>query len=304
VGWGEVINGGFGMVMDGSSDAALRAASMLHWDVCNGVTRRAWAGNDNGIMTAGKEMLRTPTLNVTMPTIADEFLLNRVAGIAQRHTPLDLLLTNCRVATMAEDTADYGLLEGVCIGVRDGCISFIGKRVDLPASEEPNFENERDMKSALVTPGLIDCHTHVVYGGDRSSEWQMRLNGATYEEVAQAAGGITNTVTATRASSVEALVEAARLRVQAMLKEGVTTLEIKSGYGLELDAERRMLQARTYTHSHSNTHTHTHTHTHIIQAADAICHEFNVSTVKTFLGTATTQPHTPSHARTFSHLVL
>lgn len=255
-GWGEVINGGFGMLLDGSSDCARRADNMLHWDVCNGVTRRSWAGNQNAIETAQSEMKRNSELLVTMPVAADDALLDGLRGTTadtggaetgEEDGGFDLLLTNCRVATMSEsqctDTNPFGVIEEASIGIRQGLIDYVGTSANLSPERAAGAKRTQDMGGALVTPGLIDCHTHVVYGGDRCGEWAMKLNGATYEEVAKAGGGINNTVSDTRACSVDDLVKSAMPRVSALLSEGVTTLEIKSGYGLELESERRMLQA-------------------------------------------------------------
>lgn len=136
--------------------------------------------------------------------------------------------------------APYGLVEKAAIVVQDGRIAWIGPQADLPSgvrSETPVAFGGR-----LVTPGLIDCHTHVVHGGNRAREFEMRLQGASYEEVARAGGGIVSTVTATREASEEMLLKEALRRVDALIAEGVTTIEIKSGYGLDIDTELRMLR--------------------------------------------------------------
>ena len=147
----------------------------------------------------------------------------------------DLLLSNVHLATMDNG---YGLLHDAALAIKDGRIAWIGARSDAPPAAR-----ERDCGGAWLTPGLIDCHTHIVHGGNRSDEWEARLNGATYEEIARQGGGIMATVRATRALDIDALVAASLPRVKALLAEGVTTLEIKSGYGLALDAEERMLIA-------------------------------------------------------------
>ena len=146
------------------------------------------------------------------------------------------LFVNCRAATMAAG-APYGLIEDAAILTEAGVIRWIGPRVDAPTAPE------QDLGGRLVTPALIDCHTHVVHGGHRAAEFEQRLNGASYEEVARAGGGIISTVNATRAASVEDLVATALPRLDAMLAEGISTVEIKSGYGLDLDCELRMLRA-------------------------------------------------------------
>ena len=222
----------------------------------------------------------------------------------------DVLLHNCRVATLCANGSKFGALLGgapdCMVGVRAGRIAFVGAAdaavilaateaaaaaeaeailisssaasgaaVILDATEaaaaaatgaaaaeaEAIFSNGflnhsssaaagaaattvvHDLAGRWVTPALIDCHTHIVYGGDRCGEWELKLGGASYEEVAQAGGGIVNTVDGTRAASVEELVDGARPRVEALLREGVTTLEVKSGYGLDEATERRQLQA-------------------------------------------------------------
>lgn len=147
----------------------------------------------------------------------------------------DLLLSNVHLATMDNG---YGLLHDAALAIKDGRIAWIGARSDAPPAAR-----EHDCGGAWLTPGLIDCHTHIVHGGNRSDEWEARLNGATYEDIARQGGGIMATVRATRALDIDALVAASLPRVKALIAEGVTTLEIKSGYGLALDAEERMLRA-------------------------------------------------------------
>lgn len=147
----------------------------------------------------------------------------------------DLLLSNVHLATMDNG---YGVLHDAALAIKDGRIAWIGARRDAPPAAR-----EYDCGGAWLTPGLIDCHTHIVHGGNRSDEWEARLNGVTYEDIARQGGGIMATVRATRALDIDALVAASLPRVKALLAEGVTTLEIKSGYGLVLDAEERMLRA-------------------------------------------------------------
>jgi len=151
------------------------------------------------------------------------------------------LLTNARLATLAATGTPYGLIEDGALAIDGGRIAWVGKRTDLPAP----FDQipVEDLGGRLITPGLIDCHTHVVFGGNRAKEFEMRLEGASYEEVARAGGGIVSTVKATRAASEDELLDAALPRVDALIAEGVTTLEIKSGYGLDIDTELRMLRA-------------------------------------------------------------
>ncbi|MFX0544316.1 imidazolonepropionase [Roseovarius sp. S1116L3] len=151
------------------------------------------------------------------------------------------LYVDLTAATMTETGAPYGLIEDAAIVTRDAQIVWAGPRADLPDAH--SGAREVSLDGRLVTPGLIDCHTHIVHGGDRAAEFEMRLNGASYEEVARAGGGIVSTVEATRAADEDALLASALPRVDALLAEGVTVLEVKSGYGLDLETELRMLRA-------------------------------------------------------------
>ena len=153
----------------------------------------------------------------------------------------DQLLQNVRLATMAAGDAPYGLIGSAAIAIMNGDVAWAGPRKDVP--EEFAGLAASDLEGRLVTPGLIDCHTHVVHGGNRAAEFEMRLRGASYEEIARAGGGILSTVTATRAASEDALTKSALPRVDAMLAEGVTVIEIKSGYGLDAQSELKMLRA-------------------------------------------------------------
>ena len=150
------------------------------------------------------------------------------------------LLTNLRIATMAEGADPYGLIENGAIVTESGRIIWVGAARDLPARFRDR--EARDMAGRLVTPALIDCHTHIVFHGNRAQEFEMRLNGASYEEVARAGGGIVSTVRATRAASEAELLADALPRVDALISEGVALIEIKSGYGLERETELRMLR--------------------------------------------------------------
>lgn len=151
----------------------------------------------------------------------------------------DLLFTNVNLATMVPTAADgYGEMLDAALSVKDGRIAWIGARRDAPPAAA-----QHDCGGAWMTPGLVDCHTHVVHAGNRSNEWEARLNGASYEDIARQGGGIMSTVRATREADVEALLAQSLPRVARLLSEGVTTLEIKSGYGLALEAEARMLRA-------------------------------------------------------------
>jgi imidazolonepropionase len=152
---------------------------------------------------------------------------------------VDRLFTGGRLATMVAGVAPYGAIEDGVVAASDGRIAWVG-----PAAEAPAFEAAETvaLDGRWVTPGLVDCHTHLVYGGDRAREFELRLQGATYEEIARAGGGILSTVTATRAASEADLLAGALPRLDALLAEGVTTLEVKSGYGLEPETELRQLR--------------------------------------------------------------
>ncbi|WP_425409177.1 imidazolonepropionase [Hyphococcus sp.] len=154
----------------------------------------------------------------------------------------DTLLMNACLATL-KGGAPYGLISEGAVGIADENIVFAGPARDLPGQPDALARNVIDLDGALVTPGLIDCHTHLVYAGDRAREFEARLVGKSYEEIAREGGGILSTVNATRAASEDALVEAALPRLDALLAEGVTTIEIKSGYGLDTQTELKMLRA-------------------------------------------------------------
>ncbi|HDS1818358.1 TPA: imidazolonepropionase [Pseudomonas putida] len=147
------------------------------------------------------------------------------------------LWQHCHVATMVDGR--YSIIEDAAIVTRGGLIEWIGPRSELRSVEA---DRTVDLGNAWVTPGLIDCHTHAVFGGNRSGEFEQRLQGVSYAEIAAQGGGIASTVRATRAASEDELFASARQRVQALMRDGVTTLEVKSGYGLDLANERKMLR--------------------------------------------------------------
>ena len=152
----------------------------------------------------------------------------------------DLLLTDARIATMRAGVPDpYGAIDGGALAIRDGKIAWVGPRPGLPAHRTAEV---RSLEGRWITPALIDCHTHLVFGGDRGTEFEARLGGASYEELAATGGGIMATVRATRAASAEELFRSALGRLEALAGEGAATVEIKSGYGLDLDTEIRMLE--------------------------------------------------------------
>ncbi|CAM3501868.1 imidazolonepropionase [Thalassospira profundimaris] len=160
-----------------------------------------------------------------------------------------MLLRNAKIVTI-EDQDSYGLIECGAIAIKDGLIDWVGADEAIPAAylDAPT----RDLEGRLITPALIDCHTHVVHGGDRAVEFEMRLKGASYEEVARAGGGIVSTVKATREASIEDLLTSALPRVDALLAEGVSVIEVKSGYGLDRETELNMLRAARMISAHRN----------------------------------------------------
>lgn len=152
----------------------------------------------------------------------------------------DRLWRGATLATLSPQLAGVGLIERGALGVVAGRIMFAGPLSELPA--DACAKEEIELYGRLVTPGLIDCHTHIVFGGERSAEFGMRLAGADYQSIARAGGGILATVRATRAATDEVLLAEASERVHALMAEGVTTMEIKSGYGLDVPHELRMLR--------------------------------------------------------------
>src|SRR5258708_11935331 len=152
----------------------------------------------------------------------------------------DRIWKGARLATMAEGKPGLGIVEQGMIAARGGRMVYAGPEIDAPACEASDIV---DCAGRWITPGLVDCHTHIVYGGNRAHEFELRLSGASYEEIARAGGGIVSTMKARRSASEEALVASALPRVDALIAEGVTTMEIKSGYGLERDSELKSLRA-------------------------------------------------------------
>ncbi len=161
---------------------------------------------------------------------------------------IDLLIRRVHLATMqtglhsdgqVAEPDGLGLIENGALAIAGGKICWLGKEEHLPMA---SITREIDGEGAWVTPGLIDCHTHLVYAGNRASEFEMRLHGASYESIARSGGGILSTVAATRAATEAELLTQSQLRLNALLADGVTTVEVKSGYGLSTDAERKMLR--------------------------------------------------------------
>ena len=163
------------------------------------------------------------------------------------------LWTHARVATLAADAAQaYGLIDAAALVVDGDRLLWVGPASQLPTDLRERCNVVHDAGGALITPGLIDCHTHLVYGGDRAQEFELRLQGTSYEDIARAGGGIASTVRATRAASALELEQSSAKRLKALMNEGVTTIEIKSGYGLALEHERKTLGvARALGHTHA-----------------------------------------------------
>lgn len=148
------------------------------------------------------------------------------------------LWRHCHAVTLAG--GKYAIVDDAAVIIEAGRIAWIGPETKLPNAIA--FDEERDLGGRWLTPGLIDCHTHLVFGGDRSNEFEQRLEGVSYSDIARQGGGIVSSVRATRAASFDQLLASAEGRAKVLLREGVTTLEIKSGYGLDVDSERKMLQ--------------------------------------------------------------
>lgn len=179
----------------------------------------------------------------------------------------DTLWYNAQLATMTDGERPFGLHENAAIALTGGRIVWIGKTSEIPPAAFESCPSKHDCEGQLVTPGLIDCHTHLIYAGHRADEFEQRLHGASYEEIAKRGGGIVSTVSATRAATMEELIRQASPRLQGLLDEGVTTIEIKSGYGLNVADELKMLRA-----------------------ARALGEIFPVDVVTTFLGAHTVPP--------------
>lgn len=158
----------------------------------------------------------------------------------------DLLLTDANIATMSADAAPYGVLEDAALAIRDGRIAWLGR-----SSEAQPASKTLSLGGSWLSPALIDCHTHLVFAGNRAAEFEQRLGGATYEEIARSGGGIMSTVNATRAADTDAIFEQSLQRLNALQREGVATVEIKSGYGLDPEHEAKLLRVARSLHDNS-----------------------------------------------------
>jgi len=158
----------------------------------------------------------------------------------------DLLIRNVHIASMQDNGQPYGLIENACVAIKDGLISHIG------SSQDENVRASAEFNGAgqWLLPGLIDCHTHLVFGGNRALEFEMRQQGKSYADIARQGGGIQSTVNATRAASSESLLQGALKRAARLVDEGVTTIEVKSGYGLDTDTEIKMLETAKEIEKH------------------------------------------------------
>ncbi|MBZ9918338.1 MULTISPECIES: imidazolonepropionase [unclassified Mesorhizobium] len=165
-----------------------------------------------------------------------------MAGESRGRAAAVRIWRNARLATFAEGAAGQGVVEKGAVAARDGTIVYAGAEADIPAAFEQRAEIV-DCEGRWITPGLIDCHTHLVHAGDRANEFEMRLAGATYEEVARAGGGIVSSVRALRGAGEDELVAQTLPRLDALIAEGATTVEVKSGYGLDLENEKKSLRA-------------------------------------------------------------
>jgi imidazolonepropionase len=192
-------------------------------------------------------------------------------------TMFDTIWLDARLATLAPGRPGLGVIERGWVAAKDGRIAFAGAMADLPTGWDAKQRIPLD--GCWITPGLIDCHTHLVYAGDRAHEFELRLAGASYEEIARAGGGIVSTVKATRAASEDTLVAQSLPRLDALMAEGVTTIEIKSGYGLDSDTETRMLRA-----------------------ARRLGRERDIDVVTTFLGAHAMPPESNDKGRYIDHV--
>src|SRR3954447_10711969 len=169
-------------------------------------------------------------------------IMTSAAARPGEDAPRAVVWRNARLATMAVGVPGLGIVEHGALAIRNGRILYAGPEADLPGAATAGAEII-DADGRWITPGLIDCHTHLVYAGDRAHEFELRLAGASYEEIARAGGGIVSSVAAVRAADEDRLVRETLPRLDALLAEGVTTVEVKSGYGLDLASERKTLRA-------------------------------------------------------------
>ncbi|MDV2860075.1 imidazolonepropionase [Psychrobacter sp. CAM01] len=188
-------------------------------------------------------------INDSILTSFDHLIINANLATFSAQYGFDIYSENQSANQSANQSNDqnkstpYGQLENAAIGIKDGKIAWVGTHEQIkPHLTHYKSDQIKDVHGNWITPGLIDCHTHIVYGGNRSNEFEARLQGASYQDIAAQGGGIVSTVSATRTASEEELFTQSEKRLLALLREGVTSIEIKSGYGLDLDTERKMLK--------------------------------------------------------------
>ena len=196
-------------------------------------------------MNNSSEQILDDSINTTdaMDTLTsfDHIIMNANLATFSAQYGFDIYRAN-QNNNQNESTA-YGQLENAAIGIKDGKIAWIGAHEQIkPHLTHYQSDQIKDVNGKWVTPGLIDCHTHIVYGGNRSNEFEARLHGANYQDIAAQGGGIVSTVRSTREANIEELFAQSEKRLLALIKEGVTSIEIKSGYGLDLENERKMLK--------------------------------------------------------------
>src|SRR5690606_22204279 len=221
--------------------------AMARWKACECRLAMPGARQPSGVRSIVAGVAAEPAVGVDMPPFSPAHGRNATATIGRMNEPVhaaggdlitDGLITGATLVTLDGD-AGYGLVEDGALAWRDGVIRFAGPRAGLP---DELAGEAIDVGGDCITPGLVDCHTHAVFAGDRAGEFEQRLQGADYEQIARAGGGIVSTVRHTRAAGEDELLAQSLPRARALLADGVTTLEIKSGYGLDFDNERKMLR--------------------------------------------------------------
>ena len=197
-------------------------------------------------MNNSSEQILDDSINTTDATDAlttfDHIIINANLATFSAQYGFDTYAENKNSISTAAKSMPYGQLENAAIGIKDRKIAWIGAHTQItPSLTHYQSQQITDADNHWITPGLIDCHTHIVYGGNRSNEFEARLHGANYQDIAAQGGGIVSTVRSTREANIEELFAQSEKRLLALIKEGVTSIEIKSGYGLDLDTERKML---------------------------------------------------------------
>lgn len=197
-------------------------------------------------MNNSSEQILADSINTTDAmdalTTFDHIIINANLATFSAQYGFDTYAENKNSISAAAKSTPYGQLENAAIGIKDRKIAWIGAHTQItPSLTHYQSQQITDADNHWITPGLIDCHTHIVYGGNRSNEFEARLHGANYQDIAAQGGGIVSTVRSTREANIEELFAQSEKRLLALIKEGVTSIEIKSGYGLDLETERKML---------------------------------------------------------------